>query len=62
MPEFAFAPAWARYSAKDFDGNWHWFEKEPIRMQISWNGDGGKKELAEAPSVDWKDSLEDYCE
>lgn len=30
------APDWANFRAMDADGNWYWFEKEPVKLESSW--------------------------
>lgn len=35
-PDWKDAPEWARYLAQDKDGEWIWFEYEPIKEVEGW--------------------------
>lgn len=44
-PDWKDSPPWANWLAMDDDGEWYWFELEPIFRYGVWIGGGGKIEI-----------------
>lgn len=61
VPCWETAPSWARYLAKDADGDWFWFSHQPAFHKRSkvWRVSIGQAELAMVgtPSKSWRRSL-----
>ncbi len=58
-PSWDQAPEWANYLAMDKDGEWYWFEDEPIKSITTWIDRSGKIEYHnETPIYDWEETLE----
>lgn len=49
------APEWARFLAMDEDGEWYWYENEPIIGLTGWARKDGK--AAYAGESHWRHSL-----
>lgn len=47
-PDWKDAPEWAEFLALDGDGEWYWFEREPLLSEATavWRVDSGRTELA----------------
>ncbi len=61
-PDWAAAPDWAQFCAKDADGDWHWFSHEPSvlnKRHKVWRVEVGKVEFAFAgnPSKGFRKDL-----
>lgn len=56
-PEWKDAPDWAMYTAMDRDGEWYWYENEPIPRDDFWEVSEGKCRMAYEPSH-WTETLE----
>lgn len=64
-PDDADAPGWAKWKAQDADGEWGWFEDEPVPVDRCWVLDGTHKmlEIGTLPvgtlpaGHDWRDTL-----
>lgn len=60
-PSWENAPYWANYLARDKNGNWYWYENEPIGFNSDdeWICGDGRAEIARNEShTDWKQTLE----
>lgn len=56
-PDWVNAPEWANYVAMDDDGEWKWYENEPIVGCYCWDCNKGK-ELSAGFDINWENSLE----
>jgi len=52
------APEWAQWAAQDADGEWWWYEAEPIRYVASWARHVGRRDRIEELEHRWRDTLE----
>jgi hypothetical protein len=57
-PDWKDAPKWASHLAMDENGQWWWFENEPLKSETCWYTDLGKIELAFSPYNHWEKSPE----
>ena len=58
-PSWDDAPEWANYLAMDSDGEWYWFEKEPLIHDCVWMPSGGGEILYSGiDGSSWDRSLE----
>lgn len=59
-PNWDNAPAWANWLAMDSDGEWYWYEKQPIQNGNNWeiNSVHDKWKSTNIVSLIWSDSLE----
>jgi hypothetical protein len=51
MPHWKDAPEWANYLAKDYDGEWYWYEEEPVLEYGQWVPPVGRMIAAELQKV-----------
>jgi len=53
IPQDQFAPAWARWKARDNDGIWHWFECRPRwnKKMEKWTASRGDSCLCRTPEA-----------
>lgn len=56
-PSWDDAPEWANYLAMDEDGEWWWYEMEPIKRLGYWSA-MGMKSAADQDIYQWEESLE----
>ena len=52
-PSWKDAPEWANWVAQDRNGDWFWYEHEPMTFKCSW-GAHDRVELASKPIEDWE--------
>jgi len=64
-PEWKDAPPWAKWLAMDNNGDWWWYENEPVKNPTDnewWNAipGEGEVEMASAPlhNLNWEESKE----
>lgn len=55
-PDWKDAPEWAKWVAMDDDGDWYWYEEEPIPMNLNFVRSAGRMALAAKPF--WRGTLE----
>jgi hypothetical protein len=58
-PDWEDAPVWARFLARDANGEWFWYEEKPKRKGWFWAPESGRHVRGEVGSEDWKHSLEE---
>lgn len=51
-PDWKDAPEWANWLAQDADGEWNWFQFEPVRAFNHWQSHGIEM-LAGTDSHNW---------
>ena len=57
-PDWKDAPEWANYLARDSDGEWWWYETEPVADDAGWWGTTDKTQICNPPKQEWNKSLE----
>ena len=58
-PKWDDAPRWAEYLAMDSNGDWWWYEDEPVRNGGSWiSSGGGDVEKCKRDINLWKKTVE----
>ena len=58
-PRMVDAPEWANYLAMDSDGEWCWYEFEPVKDDGFWHPNGGLYEHAgNNETLDWSETKE----
>lgn len=56
-PDWKDAPLWANYLAMDMDGEWCWYENEPLLAYDYWNRSSGS-EYEYVVFKNWKETLQ----
>ena len=58
-PDWKDAPYWAEWLARDKNGDWYWYEFEPVDFTCDdkWNCRAGRAEIAhDSAREDWKET------
>lgn len=58
-PNWKNAPPWAKFSAMDSHGAWHWYEEEPALSEKlgMWTARGAHFSVAAVTLTDWQNTL-----
>lgn len=57
-PSWDDAPEWAQWMAQDENGEWYWYEREPVEQRESWSAMGGRARSADPGRHIWTDTKE----
>lgn len=57
-PSWDDAPSWANWMAMDEDGEWLWYEREPVMKVGYWDSYGQIKSASNPPKIHFSETLE----
>lgn len=60
-PQWSDAPEWAKWLAMDANGEWWWFQRQPVtasEWRMERSPDGQLSEATPQPDPNWRDTLE----
>jgi len=58
-PQWKDAPDWANWLAQDYNGQWFWYENEPIMKNIQWWPANGAVDSSTPDNPNWQETLEE---